>query len=315
MQNLYTIPKPTHGSQDWLNLRWANEKGEKRITASVAAAIHGEHKYTTPADLAVELLASAPPVPTEQNDAMRRGTILEGPLMGWAGEILNETITEPAELYCFEDSGVRLMSTMDGRSLNGKFYELKTYNKRWTGQLSRTWYWQGVQQAICTGSNEINWIIFDSDLQLQFHTQTVTSDEKQIHIEAARKFLGFIDMGMMPDVADPTYDNAASLYPEGYGNTVVLGHEVYASLERLAQAREQKKQAEAVEELIKGELAMLLQDAEYGAIDGTQVVSWKNSKRTSFDTKKFEAEHPALAEKFKKTSTFRTMRIIAKEAK
>ena len=315
MQNLSTIPKPTHGSQDWLNLRWANEKGEKRITASVAAAIHGEHKYTTPADLAVELLAATPPVPTEQNDAMRRGTILEGPLMGWAGEILNETITEPAELYCFEDSGVRLMSTMDGRSLSGKFYELKTYNKRWTGQLSRTWYWQGVQQAICTGSNEINWIIFDSDLQLQFHTQTVTSDEKQIHIEAARKFLGFIDMGMMPDVADPTYDNAASLYPEGYGNTVVLGHEVYASLERLAQAREQKKQAEAVEELIKGELAMLLQDAEYGAIDGTQVVSWKNSKRTSFDTKKFEAEHPALAEKFKKTSTFRTMRIIAKEAK
>jgi len=254
-------------------------------------------------------------VPKEQNDAMRRGTILEGPLMGWAGEILNETITEPAELYCFEDSGVRLMSTMDGRSLNGKFYELKTYNKRWTGQLSRTWYWQGVQQAICTGSNEINWIIFDSDLQLQFHTQTVTSDEKQIHIEAARKFLGFIDMGMMPDVADPTYDNAVSLYPEGYGNTVVLGHEVYASLERLAQAREQKKQAEAVEELIKGELAMLLQDAEYGAIDGVQVVSWKNSKRTSFDTKKFEAEHPALAEKFKKTTTFRTMRIIAKEAK
>jgi len=315
MQNLYTIPKPTHGSQDWLNLRWANEKGEKRITASVAAAIHGEHKYTTPADLAVELLAATPPVPKEQNDAMRRGTILEGPLMGWAGEILNETITEPTELYCFEDSGVRLMSTMDGRSLNGKFYELKTYNKRWTGQLSRTWYWQGVQQAICTGSNEINWIIFDSDLQLQFHTQTVTSDEKQIHIEAARKFLGFIDMGMMPDVADPTYDNAASLYPEGYGNTVVLGHEVYASLERLAQAREQKKQAEAVEELIKGELAMLLQDAEYGAIDGVQVVSWKNSKRTSFDTKKFEAEHPALAEKFKKTSTFRTMRIIAKEAK
>jgi len=315
MQNLYTIPKPTHGSQDWLNLRWANEKGEKRITASVAAAIHGEHKYTTPADLAVELLAATPPVPKEQNDAMRRGTILEGPLMGWAGEILNETITEPTELYCFEDSGVRLMSTMDGRSLSGKFYELKTYNKRWTGQLSRTWYWQGVHQAICTGSNEINWIIFDSDLQLQFHTQTVTSDEKQIHIEAARKFLGFIDMGMMPDVADPTYDNAASLYPEGYGNTVVLGHEVYASLERLAQAREQKKQAEAVEELIKGELAMLLQDAEYGAIDGVQVVSWKNSKRTSFDTKKFEAEHPALAEKFKKTSTFRTMRIIAKEAK
>jgi hypothetical protein len=315
MQNRYTVPKEPHSSQAWLNQRFWNEKLEKRITGSQAAAIHGEHKYTTPADYAVELLASTPPVPKEQNDAMRRGTILEAPLMGWAGEILKETITEPSELYCYEEPGVRLLATMDGRSLSGKFYELKTYNKRWTGQLSRTWYWQGVHQAICTGSHEIHWIIFDSDLQLQFHTQTVTSDEKQVHIEAARKFLGFIDMGMMPDVADPTYDNASTLYPEGYGNTVVLGHEVYASLERLAQAREQKKQAEAVEELIKGELAMLLQDAEYGAIDGVQVVSWKNSKRTSFDTKKFEAEHPALAEKFKKTSTFRTMRIIAKEAK
>ena len=315
MQNRYTVPKEPHSSQAWLNQRFWNEAKEKRLTGSQAAAIHGEHKYTTPADYAVELLASAPPVPKEQNDAMRRGTILEAPLMGWAGEILKETITEPSELYCYEEPGVRLLATMDGRSLSGKFYELKTYNKRWTGQLSRTWYWQGVHQAICTGSHEIHWIIFDSDLQLQFHTQTVTSDEKQVHIEAARKFLGFIDMGMMPDVADPTYDNASTLYPEGYGNTVVLGHEVYASLERLAQAREQKKQAEAVEELIKGELAMLLQDAEYGAIDGTQVVSWKNSKRTSFDTKKFEAEHPALADKFKKTSTFRTMRIIAKEAK
>jgi hypothetical protein len=315
MQNLSTIPKEPHSSQPWLNQRFWNEKLEKRITGSQAAAIHGEHKYTTPADYAVELLADTPPVPKEQNDAMRRGTILEAPLMGWAGEILNETIIEPSELYCYEEPGVRLLATMDGRSMSGKFYELKTYNKRWTGQLSRTWYWQGVHQAICTGSHEIHWIIFDSDLQLQFHTQTVTSDEKQLHIEAARKFLGFIDMGMMPDIADPTYDNASTLYPEGYGNTVVLGHEVYASLERLAQAREQKKQAEAVEELIKGELAMLLQDAEYGAIDGTQVVSWKNSSRTSFDTKRFEQEHPALAEKFRKTSTFRTMRIIAKGAK
>ena len=316
MQNLSTIPKEPHSSQPWLNQRFWNEKLEKRITGSQAAAIHGEHKYTTPADYAVELLADTPPVPKEQNDAMRRGTILEGPLMGWAGEILGDFIVEPNEMFCYEEPGVRLMSTMDGRStVTGKFYELKTYNKRWTGQLSRTWYWQGVQQAICTGSHEIHWIIFDSDLQLQFHTQTVTSDEKQLHIEAARKFLGFIDMGMMPDIADPTYDNASTLYPEGYGNTVVLGHEVYASLERLAQAREQKKQAEAVEELIKGELAMLLQDAEYGAIDGTQVVSWKNSSRTSFDTKRFEQEHPALAEKFKKTSTFRTMRIIAKGAK
>jgi predicted phage-related endonuclease len=314
MRNRYIINKPPHGSQAWLDVRWENEKGEKRVTASVAAAVHGEHKYTTMADLAVELLAQDPPEPKEQNDAMRRGTILEEPLLRWAGEILGVTITEPKELYCYEEDGVRLLATIDGFD-GEKIYELKTYNKRWQGQLPRYWYWQGVQQAICCDVDAIHWIVFDSDLQLHFYTQTVTSDERQAHIDKVREFLSFIDVGMMPEGADPTYDNAVTMYPEGYENTVVLDHSVMDSLERLALAREQKKQAEAVEEQIKGEIAMMLQDCEYGSIDGTTVVSWKNSERTSFDSKKFQAEHPALFDKFKKTSRFRTMRIIAKEAK
>jgi predicted phage-related endonuclease len=314
MRNRYIINKPPHGSQAWLDVRWENEKGEKRVTASVAAAVHGEHKYTTMADLAVELLAQDPPEPKEANDAMRRGTILEEPLLRWAGEILGVTITEPKELYCYEEDGVRLLATIDGFD-GEKIYELKTYNKRWQGQLPRYWYWQGVQQAICCDVDAIHWIVFDSDLQLHFYTQTVSSDERQAHIDKVREFLGFIDVGMMPEGADPTYDNAVAMYPEGYENTVVLDHSVMDSLERLALAREQKKQAEAVEEQIKGEIAMMLQDCEYGAIDGTTVVSWKNSERTSFDSKAFQAEHPALYDKFKKTTKFRTMRIVAKEAK
>lgn len=311
----YTISKPPHGSQDWLNKRWADSNGNKRITASVAAAVHNEHKYTSPADLAVELLALKPPVPKEQNDAMRRGTLLEAPLLQWASEKLGTLIAEPQDLYCYDEPGVRLLSTIDGRDPSGNVYEVKTYNKVWNGQLPRYWYWQGVQQALCCDVHEINWIVFDSKFELHLQTQTVTSDEKQIHIEAVRRFLNFIDMGMMPDIADPTYDNAAVLYPQGIENTVVMGHEVYDTLERLSLARKMKAEAEAVEEQLKGELAMILQDCEYGSIDGTVVVSWKNSKRTSFDTKRFEAEHPALAAKFKKETSFRTMRIVAKEAK
>lgn len=311
----YTISKPPHGSQDWLNVRWADSNGNRRITASVAAAVHNEHKYITPADLAVELLAKKPPQPKEQNDAMRRGTILEAPLLQWAAEKLGTIISEPQELYCYDEPRVRLLATIDGRDPSGKVYEVKTYNKVWNGQLPRYWYWQGVQQAICCDVHEINWIVFDSKFELHLQTQTVTSDEKQAHIDAVRRFLDFIDVGMMPDIADPTYDNAAVLYPEGIENTVVMGHEVYDTLGRLSLARKMKAEAEAVEEQLKGELAMILQDCEYGSIDGTVVVSWKNSKRTSFDTKRFEAEHPALAAKFKKETSFRTMRIVAKEAK
>jgi hypothetical protein len=315
MQKRYTIPKPPHGSQEWLNARWKNSEGQARITASIAAVVHLENQYTTPEDLAAELLALYPPVPKEQNDAMRRGTMFEPVVAHIASLDLNVTITEPQELYCYEEDGVRLMATMDGKDLSGNFYEIKTTNKRWDGKLPRSWYWQGVQQAICTDATEIIWAIMDSTLQINYYTQAVTSDERQQHIDAVRKFLGFIDMGMMPEGSVPTYQNAATIYPEGYENTVALSDDVYNTLERLAIAKEQIKSAEAVRDQLQGELGMMLGDAEYGSIDGVQVVTWKNSSRTSFDAKQFEKEHPALHAKFKKTSTFRTMRITAKESK
>ena len=315
MQRRYTIPKPPHGSQEWLDVRWQNEQFLKRITASIAAAVHGENKFVTPEDLAAELLAKTPPVPKEQNDAMLRGTLMEPVVAHMASLHLNVTITEPQDLYCYEEDGVRLMATMDGKDMSGKFYEIKTTNKRWDGILPRSWYWQGVQQAICTDATEIIWAIMDSTFQINYYTQIVTSDERQQHIDAVRKFLGFIDMEMMPEGAVPTYDNASTIYPEGYENTVALSDDVYNTLERLSIAKEQIKSAEAVRDQLQGELGMLLGDAEYGSIDGVQVVSWKNSSRTSFDAKQFEKEHPALHAKFKKTSTFRTMRITAKESK
>jgi predicted phage-related endonuclease len=43
------------------------------------------------------------------------------------------------------------------------------------------------------------------------------------------------------------------------------------------------------------------------------LVTWKTASRTSFDTKKFEAEHPALAAKYKKTSKYRTFRVVGKD--
>lgn len=315
MSGWYKEPKPPHGSAEWLAARWQNARGQKRITASVAAAVHREHKYVSMADLAVELLADQPPQPKEQNDAMRRGNILEGPIMRWASEILGVEITEPQYLYAREEPGVRLLATIDGMDPSGQVYEIKTYNKRWAGELPRYWYWQGVQQAICCDVPNIVWIVFDSNLELQFHTQTVTSDERELHLQKVREFLSFIDMGMIPDEADLGFNHVSELHPTGRVNaSVELDAHVMDTLERLSVARQQKKAAEVIEDQLKAELGLLLGDAEFGTVDGTAVVSWKNSNRTSFDAKRFEAEHPALAEKYKKTSTFRTMRILAKEA-
>ena len=59
----YQITKPEHGSEHWLAVRWCDEDGMARISASVAGAVHGENKYTSAADLAMELLSDTPPTP------------------------------------------------------------------------------------------------------------------------------------------------------------------------------------------------------------------------------------------------------------
>lgn len=311
---LSQIPKPTHGSNEWLEARWRNQNGEARIAASACAAVHGQHPYITVADLANELLSDTPPQPKEANAAMMRGTTLEAPIRDWAGQLLGHPLTEPDRLFCWDEPGVRLIATIDSMSADGRVFEQKTTNKIWRGELPDYWYWQGVQQAICTGVSEITWVIFDSTLDLHFHIQGVSSDEKQTHIEACRNFLAAIDMGMMPDDAVLEYRHVQDRHPVSEPKKEVeLPMSALATIERLLLAKEQIKSGEAAEDAAKAELCAILGDAEYGLIQDELVCTWKSSARTTFDLKKFEAEHPALAAKYKKQSTYRTFRVNGKE--
>ena len=307
---LKQIPKPVHGSQAWLEARWRNENGEARIAASACAAVHGQHPFISIADLANELLSDTPPEPKEANSAMLRGTTLEAPIREWAARLLGHPLTEPDTLYCWDEPGVRLIATIDSMSADGRVFEQKTTNKMWRGELPDYWYWQGVQQAICTGVPEITWIIFDSTLDLHFHIHAVSSDEKQAHIEACRKFLAAVDMGIMPDDAVLEYRHLQDRYPQSEpSKEVELPVSALATIERLLLAKEQIKQAETAEDLAKAELCAMLGDAEYGLMQDQLLCTWKTSQRESFDTKRFQKEHPALYEKFLKTTPVRTLRL------
>jgi len=312
---LTQINKPEHGSQAWLGVRWKNDDGETRIAASAAAAVHGQHPFITVTDLAVELLSDTPPVPKEANSAMLRGTTLEAPIREWAAKLLGHALIEPDILYCYDEPGVRLIATIDSMSDDGRVFEQKTTNKIWRGELPEYWYWQGVQQAVCTGANEITWVVFDSTLDLHFHVQGVSSDEKRAHIEACRKFLASIDMGIMPDDAVLEYRHVQEIHSNAEpSKEIELPMSALATLEHYLAVKEQREQAEKTEDLLKAELCNVLGDAEYGLIQDQLVCTWKSSTRESFDSKAFKAAHPALFDKFKKTSTVRTFR-VAKEKK
>jgi len=310
--NHHTFAKPKHGSPDWLAARWKNEQGLARISASNAAAVHNEHPYLSAAQLAVELLREEPPVAGTENRAMQRGNTLEEPIRDWAGRLLGTPLITPCVMYAYEEDGVRLVATIDAVDEGGAVFEIKTKRGRWNGNLPRQWYWQGVQQAICTNVNKIEWVVFDSDLDIQFHTQLVSSDEKRIHIEACRNYLAAIDMGMIPDGAQSTYADISNLY-SGDGSSVDLNEEQQAMVISYVAAQKYVAAMQSQADQLKTSLCEIMKDSEYASAKGEVQITWKSAKRSSFDTKRFEAEHPALAAKYKKQTTYRTFRVVGGE--
>ena len=311
----YMIQKPPHGSIEWLAVRWRDADNRPRISASIAAAVHNEHKYTSAADLAFELLSENPPLPKETNQAMDRGNRMEPMLLEWTKDLHKTNIYTPDTMYCYFDGRANLIATLDGITDDNKVFEIKTSRSLWTGVLPKMWYWQGVHQAICTGQSEINWVIFDSTLSMYEYVQFVSSDEMQTHIEACAVFLECIANGELPPNAVPNYENISNAYPTGSQSSVELPQEALGLIQQLEKTREVKKRAEDQEDTLKAEIGLLLQDADEGTINGSTVITWKNQNRESFDSKTFEKEHPALFAKFRKTSTFRIMRIKTKGSK
>jgi len=303
------VEKPEHGSQEWLTARWKDEEGFSRITASVASAVHGQNPYMTTADLAIELLSETPPAPKKANAAMERGNRFEPTLLKWYADMEGVEVLSPEILYAFNsvDNSVRLLATLDGITPDGIPVEIKTSNKMWTGQLSNMWYWQGIHQAICADSDRVEWGILDSSLEFHRHTQIITSDEKQNHVQACREFLGYIDQGVVPPNAQMSYENASALNPASPA-TKELPESFNEVLDQLETARKMKAEATSMEEEAKTAIAMALEGCEVGSINGDKVVTWKVSKKSSFDTTRFQSEHPALAEKFIKQTEYRTIR-------
>jgi len=308
---VHTIPKPAHGSTEWLNIRWADPTtGMRRISASAAAAVHAEHRYTTPADLASELLAPNPPTPKPTSPAMDRGNALEPALLAWAGEQLGETIVTPDELYV----AGRLIATLDGiwgaPDAPDGVVEAKTSRDRWTGTLPSTWMWQGVQQAICADVDTIWWVILDGELDLHLFQQEVNTWEKQHHTQKCEEFLAAIDMGFAPPFVSFTYSHVTQQHPEPCEVSVDLPEQAASMIARLAAAKHKLAEAREQEDALKADVARMLGDAEVGKLDGRPVVSWRSQVRSGFDTKRFIAEHPELAREYHTTTSSRVLRLM-----
>lgn len=309
------IPKPDHGSMDWLMLRHRDWNGKPRIAASEAAAVHDQHRYISKYALGVEKMRDTPTV-KETSRAMDRGNRLESVLLDWVADEIGIPLVCPDVMYIFDWETCPLIATIDGidrysheNQIDQPDYvvEIKTYNREWDGELPPTWYWQGVQQAMCCDVEEIIWGIFDSTLDLHIFYQKVTPAEKSDHISAVKDFLWYLNLGTIPAEWPATYTEISERYPTGDDNTVDLT--AHADLiTRIAEVQAAKKLLEIEEDTLKATIAQLMKDANTGIINGQPAVTWKSQNRKGWDKKAFTSDYPDLYSQYETTSTTRVMR-------
>lgn len=313
-----TIPKPEHGSIEWLRLRQRDETGYPVVSASEAAAVHGEHRYKTKWSLAYDKLAAEPEV-TETNRAMERGNRLEPVILQWVADEIGEQIVTPEVMYTVTSGGASLIATLDGivgdEQNPDRVVEIKTYNRQWDesadidgrGPLPSYWFWQGVHQAACTGVKEILWGIFDSTLDLHLYTQVIEEGIVGKHIGRVSDFCKHIATGIIPDEWEHTYDDIAKTLPVDEEPRAIDDHE--ALLSQLRQVQAEKKEVTAREDELKAELGLALDGSTTGTIGGSVAVTWKQQSRSGFDQKRFASEHPELYSQYKTSNTFRVLRL------
>jgi putative phage-type endonuclease len=307
----YRIPKAPHGSQEWLNQRYQDEEGNRRISASAAAAIYGLHPFV-PADVyAAELLSGVAPTPIPPNKAMERGNRLEATIIEWAGDRLGINFITPEELFCYDnDNGCHLIATLDGWNEEERhILEVKTTTREWSGKLPDYWRIQGVQQSICANAAKVTWAVFDPSMDLHLYEQEVTSEEVVEHIAAVERWLSAIEFGVTPDGIRYSYETITTRYQK----TVPEAQEIPATaadlITRLKHVKSELKSYAELENQLKAELCEIIGHYEMATINGDVVATWKGYSRESFDVKRFQAENPKVAEKYMKRSTSRVLRL------
>ena len=309
----YRIHKPEHGGQDWLDVRFRDENGNKRVSASAVAAIYGLHPFVPKDKYTAELLGDVAPSPIPPNPAMERGNRLEPFVMEWAADKMGIQFTTPEEMFCADtDGGAKMVATLDGFYENGserKVLEIKTTTRQWEGELPDYWRIQGIQQAICADVDMITWAVFDPSMILHLHDQVVSQEEVDEHIAAVEAWLNAIELGITPDGVRWSYETIQTRYSQPVAQVVDLPETTADLFKKLRHVRTELASYKQLEDELKAEICDLIGNADTATINGVTVATWKGQRRESLDIKAFKAAHPDIARQFSKTTTTRTFLI------
>lgn len=114
-----------------------------------------------------------------------------------------------------------------------------------------------------------------------------------------------------PADGSPSSDEAlVQLFPESrQGKTQVLPPSASDWISRYREAAERERAASAEKEKYRQMICQALGDAEQGVLMGHTICTWTTTSRSWLDTKALETDHPEIAQKYKRSSSYRVFRL------
>jgi len=314
---MQTIPKPKHGSKEWLLTRWRDDQGRCLFGASDIPALMNASPYKTRA----ELFADKSNEPEEQADkaVFRRGNLLEKPLLEAASEQLGKQFFTPE--YVYRDG--RLSISLDGvddEQAPTIVIEAKTstrYSIYDSNDLPIEWLWQGwAQQSVL--ECPVWFSVLDRDLRIS----VVELPKNEVAIDALRLeadvFGEWIDNNTPPmeEINNFTADDIARIWKvtPTIAELDATAAQLVIDLEK---ARTISKEASDAEARIKDALAQIMLNHEIGVFNGQKILSWQQQAgKMTLDTARLRADHPELVKQYEKQSnSYRVMRTHRKKVK
>ena len=300
----------TANHEEWLALR------HKYIGGSDAAAVVGMNAYVSPFSLWAEKTGRLPGF--EGNLATEVGTYLEEFVaqkfaqetgkrvrksnQSWFNDQYPWAIANIDREIVGEDAGLEIKTTTE---LNLKKFKGGEYPANYYVQIVHYLAVTGKQRwylAVLIGNREFKWFTIERD-----------EDEIKALMEAEEEFKQFVDSDTPPpaDGSSSTANTLVTMYPNSNDDAIGIG-----AFERdLDKYFQLKKQAEELEVQIDGIANRIkVHLGEYAMGEGEKYkVSWKTQTRSTFDHKRFAADHPEVdVSKYYKKSNSRPFKVTEK---
>lgn len=300
----------TANHEEWLALR------HKYIGGSDAAAVVGLNAFVSPYTLWAEKTGRLPGF--EGNLATEVGTYLEDFVAQKFAEETGKKVRK-SNFSWFNDEYPWAIANID-REIVGEDagLEIKTTSelnlkKFKGGEFPSNYYCQCMHYMAVTGKQR--WYLAVLIGNRDFKWFTIERDEEEIKalMDAEDEFKKLVDSNIPPnaDGASSTADTLSALYPNSIDDAIGIGS-FEKDLDDYFRLKEQLDNIANTIDGIVNRIKAHLQECERGEGERYKV-SWKTQTRSTFDSKKFIADHPQMdVSKYFKTSNTRPFRVTEK---